>query len=207
MAHLRIYNKENNIVIESPNIEGKVGKIKLTNLSPDTLYNQGEFYITWVGKTFESTKLPLPTFKTKQETSKEFVFYWKDSLIVNPKSAYDIAVDNGFKGTQKEWLESLRGENISTPIEIDHSEIDEEGNTIVYFTNDTYIKVLRGKDGGTFSFEDLTEEDFKKILDYGIEKGYFKQDTLDDANDTSNTVVSDTAPSDKNKIWINIGGK
>lgn len=49
----------------------------------------------------------------------------------------------------------------------------------------------------------LTEEDYKKILDYGIENGYFKQDTTD----TSNTVVSDTAPEDKDKIWINIGGK
>lgn len=49
----------------------------------------------------------------------------------------------------------------------------------------------------------LTEEDYKKILDYGVENGYFKQDTTD----TSNTVVSDIAPEDKDKIWINIGGK
>lgn len=28
------------------------------------------------------------------------------------KSAYDIAVDNGFIGTQQEWLDSLRGEDI-----------------------------------------------------------------------------------------------
>lgn len=26
------------------------------------------------------------------------------------KSAYEIAVENGFKGTEKEWLESLKGE-------------------------------------------------------------------------------------------------
>ena len=49
----------------------------------------------------------------------------------------------------------------------------------------------------------LTEEDYKKILDYGVENGYFKQDT----SDTSNMIVSDTAPSDTNKLWINIGGK
>ena len=48
----------------------------------------------------------------------------------------------------------------------------------------------------------LTEEDYKKILDYGVENGYFKQDTTD----TSNTVVSDTAPSDTNKLWINVNG-
>ncbi|MFD2210726.1 hypothetical protein ACFSMW_13530 [Virgibacillus halophilus] len=27
------------------------------------------------------------------------------------KSAYDIAVQNGFKGTEKEWLESLKGQD------------------------------------------------------------------------------------------------
>lgn len=53
----------------------------------------------------------------------------------------------------------------------------------------------------------LTEEDYKKILDYGVENGYFKQDTTDGTNDTSNTVVSDTPPENKDKIWINIGGK
>lgn len=52
----------------------------------------------------------------------------------------------------------------------------------------------------------LTEEDYKKILDYGVENGYFKQDTTDGTTDTSNTVVSDTAPSDTNKLWINVNG-
>ena len=28
------------------------------------------------------------------------------------KSAYDIAVDNGFEGTEEEWLESLKGDNV-----------------------------------------------------------------------------------------------
>ncbi|MED4861354.1 collagen-like protein [Bacillus atrophaeus] len=30
--------------------------------------------------------------------------------IVTGKSAYDIAVDNGFSGTVEEWLASLKGE-------------------------------------------------------------------------------------------------
>lgn len=30
--------------------------------------------------------------------------------VVTGKSAYDIAVENGFSGTEKEWLESLKGE-------------------------------------------------------------------------------------------------
>ncbi|MCG8397248.1 hypothetical protein LWS67_11840 [Bacillus atrophaeus] len=34
--------------------------------------------------------------------------------IVTGKSAYDIAVDNGFSGTEEEWLASLKGEKGST---------------------------------------------------------------------------------------------
>lgn len=33
------------------------------------------------------------------------------TIIYEPgKSAYDIAVDNGFEGTEQEWLESLKGD-------------------------------------------------------------------------------------------------
>jgi len=30
------------------------------------------------------------------------------------KSAYEVAVDNGFTGTEKEWLESLKGKDVKT---------------------------------------------------------------------------------------------
>ena len=39
-------------------------------------------------------------------------------------SAYDIAVENGFSGTQAEWLESLKGGN--DPSDIDWSTTDAE---------------------------------------------------------------------------------
>lgn len=39
--------------------------------------------------------------------------YIEDSLVnsdaLKGKSAYEIAVDNGFRGTEQEWLESLKG--------------------------------------------------------------------------------------------------
>ena len=45
-----------------------------------------------------------------------FIFFLSFTLsacLVNsePKSAYDIAVENGFVGTEEEWLESLKGED------------------------------------------------------------------------------------------------
>lgn len=41
--------------------------------------------------------------------------YIKRSEALAVKSAYDIAVDNGFKGTEKEWIESLKGKDGTTP--------------------------------------------------------------------------------------------
>ena len=35
---------------------------------------------------------------------------------IDGKSAYEIAVDNGFEGTEEEWLESLKGTNGYTPV-------------------------------------------------------------------------------------------
>lgn len=41
------------------------------------------------------------------------------------KSAYQVAVENGFKGSEKQWLESLRGEQGYTPY------IGENGNWFI----------------------------------------------------------------------------
>ena len=84
-----------------------------------------------------------------------------------------------------------------------------DGKPFTYddFTEQQLIS-LKGKDGKPFTPSDLTEEDFKKILDYGIENGYFKNSMTDNNPiDTSNIVFSDVPPLDITKLWINIGGK
>lgn len=94
--------------------------------------------------------------------------------------------------------------NFEDSISISKVNQDSQGNVNILFSDGTDVEIPSGKDGKSFSFEDLTEDDFKKIFDYGVENGYFKQDSTD----TSNTVVSDTPPNDTNKLWINItGGK
>ena len=67
--------------------------------------------------------------------------YGKDGKDgIDGKSAYEIALTNGFEGTETEWLESIRGKDGHTPVK-----------GVDYFD---------GKDGkdGTMSFEELTEE-------------------------------------------------
>lgn len=50
------------------------------------------------------------------------------------KSAYEIAVENGFKGTEVEWLESLKGE---TP---DLSSFYNESN-LISLTSEEIIEI------------------------------------------------------------------
>ena len=53
------------------------------------------------------------------------------------KSAYEIAVDNGFTGTEEEWLESLKGEQGEAGRSITAITKDENNNIIVTFSDNT----------------------------------------------------------------------
>ena len=60
------------------------------------------------------------------------------------KSAYEIAVENGFDGTEEEWLESLQGQDATAPT----VEIDDFGYWVINGTP-TNVKAVGtdGKDG------------------------------------------------------------
>lgn len=118
MPHLKAYDKEGNIIAVGDNVTGDQGSVIISNLSPRTTYKQGEFFISWEGDSYESEKVVVPEFTTLESSYKEVTFYAKDILTVKPKTAYDIAVDNGFDGTEEEWLQSLKGERGNSAYEI-----------------------------------------------------------------------------------------
>lgn len=62
------------------------------------------------------------------------------------KSAYKIAVENGFIGTEAEWLESLKGKD---GIGITASEINESGELVLTYSDGSTanVGVVKGKDG------------------------------------------------------------
>lgn len=52
-----------------------------------------------------------------------FGFAACDFGINSPKSAYQVAVENGFTGTEQEWLNSLKGSNGSDGSDLDIEEV------------------------------------------------------------------------------------
>ena len=62
----------------------------------------------------------------------------------NGKSAYEIAVENGFEGTEAEWLESLKGEDGADGSN-GHDGTDGTGITV----NDLYEAYLESHPGAT----------------------------------------------------------
>lgn len=72
---------------------------------------------------------------------------------VNGKSAYEIAVENGFEGTEEEWLESLKGETGSQGPQGETGPAGANGNTPYiqdgyWFIGGSSTEVLaQGKDG------------------------------------------------------------
>jgi hypothetical protein len=81
---------------------------------------------------------------------------------VDGASAYEIAVSNGFEGTEEEWLASLHGKNGKdgySPV-LYATEMDDGYEIYLEDANDSnFINIYHGKDGvdGTVAFEELTE--------------------------------------------------
>lgn len=86
----------------------------------------------------EDGEVPGTPTPTQWEKYKEEIEEIIDDLKENPiqgsngKSAYEIALDNGFKGTEEEWLESLKGEDGVGILNISTSTNPETGETWVF---------------------------------------------------------------------------
>ena len=52
------------------------------------------------------------------------------SSVIRGKSAYEVALAEGFVGTEQEWLDSLKGEE---GVSITRAELNHAGALILYF--------------------------------------------------------------------------
>lgn len=182
---LRLFSKDGKVLKTSNAIEDKTGQIVIDELTPNTQYNDGDFKIAWVINGKETGKTDVPGFKT----------------LDNPERIVVVT----FNGLDELDTEALKGQDGADgedgkSITVISSDLDEEGNTVITFSDNTKVTVNKGQDGQegkSFDVSDLTEDDYKKILDYGVANGYFKQQ-----ENTENIVMSETEPEDKSKIWI-----
>ena len=110
MAYLKAYDKEGNLIAIGEKAKGDKGYITLKNLEPHKKYEQGSFTIKWVSDDFETQGVDSPEFSTHDSEYKEFMFYYNELLEIEGKSAYQIALRNGFTGTEEEWVQSIKGD-------------------------------------------------------------------------------------------------
>lgn len=95
-----------------------------------------------------------------------------DTYVIN---AYDIAVKNGFEGTEEEWLASLVGPP-GPPVTITNVEQNEEsgGCSTVTFSSGEQLNVYNGKDGqdGQDGLDGQSGNDGKSAYQYAQDGGY-----------------------------------
>lgn len=167
MAYLKAFDKDGKLVAVGKPNEGNKGYITIENLIPNTEYEQGEFIISWVSEDFETEGVESPYFMTHNSEYKEFMFYYHELLELEGKSAYQIALRNGFTGTEEEWVESIKGDkgdklSFSDLTEEDKEELrgepgkpGEKGDTLLappkIYTRDEYNQ-LENKDSNTLYF-------------------------------------------------------
>lgn len=222
MAVLKIYNKEKELILVSQEFTGDKGWGLLTDLIPNTTYEEGTYFVSWEDKNYETELVPVPKFTTESSTNKELVFYFKDSLTVKPMTAYDIAVKNGFIGTEEEWVKSIKGEKGDSGLNLTQGgsayeyALDNgfEGTEVEWLESLKGEQGRQGERGLPLKYSDLTQtqkEELKSnitdqaVTDFVLEDGDITSSKIADkaiTPDKTNFIVSGKNKFDKNKALI-----
>ena len=109
------------------------------------------------------------------------------------KSAYEIAVDNGFVGTETEWLESLKGSDGKDGKSISTITKDDDNNIIVTFTDGSTQNI--GKLSVDIQGDFLTSEGFGNLRYYNGHFQYY---------DTATSTWVDTSITPDNVYIMNM---
>lgn len=86
-----------------------------------------------------------------------------ETAIAQAKNAYQIAVENGFEGTEEDWLQSLKGEQGRGII---RSEINASGELVLTYSDSSMANVgdVKGKDGTNYILTDTDKTDIANIV-------------------------------------------
>lgn len=104
----------------------------------------------------------FPSPETAEIESRD-EFTLLETAIAQAKNAYQIAVDNGFVGTEAEWLENLKGADGRGIIS---SEINANGELILTYSDGSTVNVgvVKGKDGTDYVLTDADKTEIANIV-------------------------------------------
>ena len=172
-----IYRKS---IISQPFTEMVPGKAFLI-----VVKNEIGIYFQWIGASYilsglsnaegefenEFVKYDFSKFATKDYVNKLIEDIESGEEGKDGKSAYQIALDNGFEGTEEEWLESLNGPDGFSPIAKVEQTDKGAAITITDKNGTTNATVLNGKDGYTpkKGVDYYTEADKAELVQMVIE--------------------------------------
>ena len=108
------------------------------------------------------------------------------------KSAYEIAVDNGFTGTEDQWLESLKGEKGTSISSITK---DDNDNIIVTFSDNTTQNI--GKLSVDIQGDFLTSDGIGNLRYYNGHFQYYDESSsawIDTSVTPSNVYIMNMTP-------------
>lgn len=106
----------------------------------------------------------------------------KEEGLAGGKTAYDVAVDNGFEGTQEEWLKSLRG---ATPYIGDNGNWFIEGVDTGKLASTAGAMKITSKSGATELIIDETNGTISSAAEDGtstVVANYTKTDSIDSSD-------------------------
>ena len=169
--YLKAYDKNGKLLATGHEVVGDRGAVIIPNLSPHTTYPAGSFFISWQAEQYETEKIAVPEFTTHESSYKEFAFYFNNHITVKAKTAYDLAVDNGYTGTEEEWLEYLKGEPgiDSNPIEVAElikpyaENVAKQEFEKLSTAKQVDSEVINARNGKTSLAQRLTESDDKVV--------------------------------------------
>ena len=80
------------------------------------------------------------------------------------KSAFEIAVENGFEGTVEEWIESLKGADGRG---ITSTEINASGELVLTYSDDSTanVGIVKGKDGTDYVLTESDKQEIAKLVE------------------------------------------
>lgn len=104
----------------------------------------------------------FPSPETAEIESKD-EFTLLETAIAQAKNAYQIAVENGFEGTEEKWLESLKGKD---GIGITSTEINANGELVLTYSDGstTNVGIVKGKDGTDYVLTDTDKSEIANIV-------------------------------------------